>query len=126
MKQDIINFMSIFSENDRLQLEKLVYDETLEPSFDSIKSCLVWSDERPADLSSDGYEKLCDLWIVRSFIHQNLPQTNWGLDPDYFKSVWDAALEENIKWPGFKRLTLSEKDNKYLKQMLKEEDNNAI
>ncbi len=106
--------MPFFSERDRALVESLRYDSSLKPAFDSIKGCLVWPDERPDNLSPDGYEKLCDLLIARSFIHENRPFSSWKLEPHHFAQVWEDAIADKIQWPGFQRLKLSEEDQAYL------------
>ena len=84
-------------------------------TFDLLKYCLTWTDERPAThLSNEGREFLTILWIVRGFIHRSLPKEQWGLDPDYFNEVWEFGLANVAQWPGFKRLVLSEADRAYL------------
>jgi hypothetical protein len=96
-------------------LNKLVFVTDAEPSFELLKYCLVWSDERPlAHLSVEGQEFLSDLWIVRGFIHRSLPNDQWGLDPKYFTEVWEFGLLNAPYWPGFRRLSLSEADSAYL------------
>lgn len=111
--------MSCFSANDLEQIEQLVFEPNLKPNFDAIKFCLMWQDEKPARISIEGYEKLCDLWIARSFIyHRKLPRERWGLDPDYFWTVWQTALNENIKWPGFRRINLLREDENFLNQQI--------
>ncbi len=105
--------MSYFSDKDLILIENLEYDPNIRPGFDFIKDALIWSDERPNDLSSEGYEKLCDLWIARSFIHKQIPFSSWKLDPYYFEEVWAAALKQKIKWPGFQRIDLTEEDKAF-------------
>ena len=107
-----------FYDRDRKLIEALRYDAALKPSFELIKSCLVWEDERPEGLTPDGYDKLCDLWIARSFIHRNLPFSSWTLAPDYFEGAWKAASEDGFSWPGFRRLQLSAEDLAYYEQCL--------
>jgi hypothetical protein len=36
--------------------------------------------------------------------------------------VWEQALKEIPNWPGFKRLKLSEKDQEYYEQKIKQND----
>jgi hypothetical protein len=106
------------SDADRKKLEELRFDPKAEPSFNLMKSCLVWPDELAEGLSRDGYELLGDLWIVRGFFHRGVPREQWGLDPAYFEGVW--AENETVKWPGFLRLQLSDRDKKYLADSLAE------
>jgi hypothetical protein len=111
-----------FSERDLGLIEALQYDPDLAPSYESIKSCLVWDDERADNLTPDGYEKLCDLWIARSFVHQRRPFSSWWLAPDHFEKVWADANAANFNWPGFKRLVLREEDREYLNTCLEDEN----
>jgi len=110
--------MSYFLGNDLKLIEALVYNPSLEPSFDVMRDALVWDDERPDGLSREGYEKLCDLWIVRSLIHRGISFTDWPLDPEYFGTVWSQAQKQGFKWPGFNRLHLSQKDREYYEKSL--------
>lgn len=103
-----------FTQDDRVRLEELVFDPTCEPSYELMKACLVWPDERPAMISKDGYEMLGDLWIVRGFIHRQVPCEQWGLDPNYFQEVWRNALSDVPNWPGFRRMHLSQLDQAYM------------
>lgn len=103
-----------FSPEDRDILQRLIFDPTAQPSFELMKACLVWPDERPNQISKEGYELLGDLWIVRGYIHKGLPANQWGLDPAYFQIVWNQALSDVPEWPGFQRLVLSDTDGAYL------------
>jgi hypothetical protein len=105
--------MNYFSGKDLELIEALDYQPELEPSYEVIKDALIWEDERPSGLSTDGYEKLCDLWIARSFIHREIPFSNWSLDPKYFENVWSEAIKQGFKWSGFNRLILSKNDKDY-------------
>jgi hypothetical protein len=109
---------SFFSGRDLQLIEALQYDPDLTPGFESIKSCLVWRDECPDGLTPDGYEKLSDLLVARSFIHQGRPFTSWKLAPELFGNVWSEANAANFRWPGFNRTTLSAADQEYLKACL--------
>ena len=73
-------------------LGNCVLDPDAEPSFELLKYCLVWPDERPNGLSRDGWRLLGDLLIVRGFLHRGVPSEEWGLDPAYFRQVWEDAL----------------------------------
>lgn len=109
--------MTYFSRQDLELIEALTYDPVSEPSYDLIKDALIWEDERPNGLTQDGYEKLCDLWIARSFIHKRIPFSSWKLDPTFFENVWSEAMRHGFSWPGFNRIELSEKDQKYYEAM---------
>lgn len=103
-----------FKREDRVHLESLTFDPMCEPSYEWIRACLIWPDERPTKISSDGYELLGDLWIVRGFIHKHVPRERWGLDPEYFQEVWENALVDVPNWPGFRRMQLSISDQAYM------------
>src|SRR5262245_35937210 len=108
-----------FTQEDRESLERLAFDPRCEPSYELLKACLVWPDERPAQISKEGYELLCDLWIVRGFLHRGLPPEKWGLDPGYFQEGWRNGRADVPHWPGFRRLELKEADRAYLLQSIK-------
>lgn len=107
----------LFVGEDLRLIELLTYKPSLKPSYDHIKNCLAWDDERADGLTPAGYEILCDLWIARSFIHRGLSFSIHELDPNYFRVVWERALGQKFKWPGFQRLTLSEEDKTYFERM---------
>lgn len=111
--------MTTLSEHDREAIGRLAYDPNAAPSFEVLKHCLVWPDERPTNISPAGYELLNDLWIVRGFMHRKLPRSEWGLDPAYFEQVWDFAQRELPQWPGFKRVVLADHDRAYLEECLR-------
>ena len=113
--------MAYFSERDRAIVEALKYDPALTPAYESMRSALVWADERPDGLTSEGYEKLCDLWICRACIHRGDPTFSRTLNPAYFRELWAIALAEHIKWPGFNRLELSAEDRAYYERAMREE-----
>jgi hypothetical protein len=107
------------SSHDLSTLNNLAFDARVEPEFEVIKHCLTWADERPLiKLSDSGQEFLSDLWIIRGFIHRLIPSEQWGLDPKYFSEVWNFGLLHVAQWPGFRRLTLTEKDNLYLQHSI--------
>lgn len=109
----------VIPEHDLGLLRQLVFEPSAEPNFELLKYCLIWPDERPSEpLSNEGREFLSDLWIVRGFIHRSVPNEKWGLDPNYFKDVWNFGLANVAQWPGFKRLELSEADRAYLTSCL--------
>jgi hypothetical protein len=112
--------MGYFSDRDRALVEALTFDPQAKPSFELLKGCLVWADERANNLTSEGYDRLCDLWIARSLIHRGEPLDSLSIGGDRFKNAWEQALAEDIRWPGFQRLTLSPEDRAYYKQSLKE------
>lgn len=103
---------------DRAAIERLVFDPSLAPRFELLKSCLVWEDERPRELSSDGYQYLTYLWAVRGFIHKGVPFERWGLDPEPFRHTWNDAFDTCLRWPGFRRLGLSTRDRAFLSDQL--------
>jgi hypothetical protein len=115
--------MPVFNARDLRLIEDLGYNPDLEPSFDEIKGCLVWEDERPSGLTPEGYERLCDLWIIRGYIHREVSPHQWGIDPSsgYFQDLWKQAQTEQIKWSGFRRMKLSSKDRHYLNACLREQ-----
>jgi hypothetical protein len=107
-----------FDDRDRALVEALTYDPAEQPAYEYIKGCLVWRDERPDGMTPMGYERLCDLWIARSYLHRGMPLNSGPFDPDYFEKAWKHALRDGIHWPGFRRLTLSPEDKAYYELQL--------
>jgi hypothetical protein len=107
---------------DVASLRALRLDPLAKPSFESLKACLVWPDERPSNISSSGYELVCDLWATRGFMHRGLKQEDWGLDPAHFRRAWEYGLRVAPDWPGFGRLTLTAEDRVYLERCLADGD----
>lgn len=108
----------LFTGNDLRLIDSLVYDPSLEPSFEFLKACLVWSDERPDGLTPAAYDKLCSLWVARSLLHNGLDFSDHPINPEYCRKLWQRAIEEIPDWPGFKRLTLTQKDKVYYREEL--------
>ena len=108
------------SPDDRAVIESLEFDPSLEPSFDIIKSCLAWPDEVPKGISGKGNMLVGRLLIWRSFLHREMPEEAWGLDPSPYRLAWQSAVSEKLSWPGFRRLTLSSKDKQFLEKCLAE------
>jgi hypothetical protein len=107
-------------------LNELVLDVSSKPLFDPMRDCLFWEDEGwNLQLVEPERDVLVDLWIVRGFIHRQVPIQKWGVGEgsyEYFKGVWDEAFLKAPNWPGFKRLVLSKLDNEYLNTGLLDEN----
>lgn len=112
----------LFADRDLGLIESLEYNPELKPRFDHMRECLVWSDEEPSGLTPSGYDALCDLWIARSFLHRGLDFSTYEFSPDYFRTIWDRAIAQGLRWPGFNRLTLNEEDRDYYEKMLADND----
>lgn len=112
--------MVYFSDKEQVAFNSLEFDPTQKPYFDPMRYCLRWFDEEPSNLDSEGYEKLLDLVIARSFVHANKPRTEWYVleKTTYFVDCWQAAEKEIPEWPGFIRKDLSENDRLYLQSAL--------
>ena len=110
----------LFTGNDLVLIEQLVFDSSLEPSFDLMRDCLVWADEIPDGLTPDAFDYLCDLLIARSLFHKGLTLDDHPLSPDYCKTIWARAVNQNLKWTGFQRIEVGAKDLEYL-QLMREE-----
>ncbi len=105
-----------FTAKDLDILRALRYDSTLKPNFESLKGCLVWKDERPRGLSLDADNLLNSLIIARAPIHRGLTLDDLPFDPEYYKELWALAQQQISDWLGFKRLTLSDEDRRYLEE----------
>ncbi|AKT37849.1 hypothetical protein [Chondromyces crocatus] len=110
-----------FSELDREKIERLEYDPASEPSYELVKSHLVWPDEEPTAVSEAAYDLLCILWFIRGLMHRHVPPAHWGPDAAALQNAWQDALREIPRWPGFKRLELSEADRAFLDRCTREE-----
>jgi hypothetical protein len=115
----------VFTGNDLRLMESLVYDANLEPSYEFLKGCLVWTDERPEGLTPAAYDKLGSLWIARSLLHRGLDFSDHPINPEYCRNLWERAIRQVSNWPGFKRLTLSEKDKRYYETKMNEASEKA-
>jgi hypothetical protein len=102
-----------FSDHDLLLIEGLIYVDGLIPSYESMKDCLIWSDECPENITPQGYELLCDLWIARSFIHKGQDFSSYPLDSSFFSETWEKAIKLNLKWPGLRADRISSINQRY-------------
>src|SRR5689334_1480955 len=106
--------MPLFSDRDRAIVEALRYDPAAKASFELLKSCLIWADEHPDNITPEGYDIVCDLWVARSYLHRGEPI------PERFHIVWEQAQSEGLRWIGFRRLTLSAEDKEYYEVSLRD------
>ena len=114
--------MPYFEGRDLALIESLTYNPDLEPYYDQMRGYLVWVDEIcDVGMTSEGYKKLQDLLLARSFIHLGKPFSSFILDPTYLAEVWEKVLKSNFSWPGFNRLELSTKDMDFLLKSQEEE-----
>ena len=111
--------MSYFLGEDLEIIEALVYQPELSPCYDPMRDALVWMDEWPRSISSEGFKKLWRLWVARSFLHRGIPFSSYRLNPDLLERIWSEALMQGFKWPGFNRLELSQEDREYYEEQRK-------
>jgi hypothetical protein len=104
----------LFIGKDLQLIQNLRYDPALTPSFEGLRGCLIWDDERPDGLSPEAYNYLSSLWGARSLLHKGLSLSDHPINPEYATDIWQRALKQVPNWPGFKRLKLTEKDAQYL------------
>jgi len=117
--------MEYFNKEDLALIENLKYDPNLKPSYDLIKGCLVWPDEIPSGLSSEGLFLLGYVLPARGLIQKNIPfnSKNHAVTRVFgsqLEKAWNLVLSNNLKWPGMRRLNLSAEDMEYLKKNEKE------
>jgi hypothetical protein len=112
--------MAHFTAAELNALDRLPFDEKVEPYYDPLRSSLRWFDEELQGAVGESYEHLLDLVIVRGWIHQGRERESWNaLGPTtYFSEMWDEAMNGAPNWPGFKRIKLSEKDRAYFEREL--------
>ncbi|MDX2106002.1 MAG: hypothetical protein SFY67_06325 [Candidatus Melainabacteria bacterium] len=111
----------LFSERDRILIEKLKYDPALEPKYNALSGVLIWQDELPSNVTPNGHDVLGTLWTGRSMLHRGFTLSDAPINPEYCIEVWEQALTEIPNWPGFKRLTLNETDKTFLNKNLAQE-----
>jgi hypothetical protein len=102
-----------FSPEDSDKLNSLGYVSDISPRFEMIKSILVWEDEIPKRISEDGMDKLYDLLIARSYVHDNQLFSSHFSGGKHLEKAWTESRNEIPNWPGFKRLLLSKKDRHF-------------
>ncbi len=103
-----------FTGRDLDLMRSLKYDPSLEPIYEYLRGCLIWEDERPEGLTPAADDLVGSLIIARSLFHKGLTLEDHPIDPSYCKELWGSAQRQIGGWPGFKRLSLSDKDRKYL------------
>jgi hypothetical protein len=103
-----------FTGRDLDLMRSLKYDPSLEPIYEYLRGCLIWEDERPEGLTPAADDLVGSLIIARSLFHKGLTLEDHPIDPSYCKELWGSAQQQIGGWPGFKRLSLSDKDRKYL------------
>jgi hypothetical protein len=105
----------LFTGRDLEMVESLVYEPDLEPGYDILRGCLAWMDEGlMAPLTPAAHRNLQDLIVARSYIQEGRDFSEWTFGPDRFRRVWKRALKQGFRWPGFKRLTLTDSDKAFL------------
>jgi hypothetical protein len=102
-----------FSPEDSDKLNALTYQSEIDPDFEMIKSVLIWNDEIPFGISQDGMEKLWNLLIARSYLHDNRAFSSHFSGGKHLETAWSESKQNIPNWPGFKRLSLSEKDRRF-------------
>jgi hypothetical protein len=113
---------TLFISRDLKLIEELVLDPKLEPRFNALSAYLMWMDELPSGITSDGVDVLSSLWSARSLFHRGMSLADHPINPEYSRRVWEQALKEIPGWPGFQRLKLSEKDKSYFEEMIGKEN----
>jgi hypothetical protein len=73
--------MNLLSPTDRSTIEACVFDGSCLPSYEWVRGCLIWPDERPDSvlgMHGFGYELLGDLWTGRGLIHRGCQSSDGG------------------------------------------------
>jgi hypothetical protein len=105
-------------DRDIIEAQILVIES--KPSYESIKSCLIWPDEIPSGLSMNGHTFILNLLAARSYLHRGIPMVG---RLERLRSDWENALSSRLKWTGFKRIAISVADLEYLQAQIKSERN---
>jgi len=107
---------AILSKEDRSLVESQPFDPLAKPSYESIKSCLIWPDEFPFKLSSEGHKRIHTLLACRSYMHRRIPLIG---RLEYLRQGWEEAVSAKLNWNGFKRVSISNEDLAYLLEQIK-------
>jgi hypothetical protein len=59
------------------------------------------------------------LWIARSLLHQGLDFSDDPINAEFTRDIWNRAIQQIPKWPGFKRISMSKKDAEYYEHEMK-------
>lgn len=112
-----------FSKSEIREINKLTYKPELKPIYQILRMYLEWADECPNPCNMRLYDKLIVLWIARAFFYHdiNYPMPVLNKTERYYRKTWDKAIEQDINWPGFKRLSLSEAERKFYFECLEKE-----
>jgi hypothetical protein len=108
----------LFSDHDRELIESLLFNASMKPEFNAVSACLCWDDEWPREITNKGHRKLRELWMARSYLHNDNSFDAAGEYAEEWREVWEQAIQEIPTWPGFKRVTLSEEDRAFLSGQL--------
>lgn len=95
----------MLSDRDRELVESLPFDPNATAAFNAITACLVWSDELPSGLTPYGYDFMRDLLVARGYLHRGVPPEAWD-SPERLER-WNEALAAELRWNGFRRVTLT-------------------
>ena len=106
------------SDPDRLLIETQELDLHSKPSYESIKSCLIWADELPDGLSMDGRRFILSLLAARSYLHRGIPMVG---RLQRLRLEWDNAISSGLRWTGFNRIETSADAMVYLQNSIESE-----
>ncbi|MCW5824007.1 MAG: hypothetical protein KIT34_14480 [Cyanobacteria bacterium TGS_CYA1] len=113
---------NLFLDRDKRLIDALVFDQSLKPKFNDLADYFFWLDELPENFTPEGFDILASLWLGRSLLHQGKKLEDHPINPEHCIRVWNQALVEIPNWPGFKRLSLNEADNKLFQECLANEN----
>jgi hypothetical protein len=108
------------SKADREIIEAQILVTESQPSYESIKSCLIWPNELPSGLSMDGHTFILNLLAARSYLHRNIPMTG---RLERLRVDWEIALSSGLKWIGFKRISIPAAHLEFLVSQIESERN---
>lgn len=108
-------------------IESVGFQRDASPVYDEWLDALIWDDEWPEGLSLEGNEFVLSLITARSFLHTPQKKDNLAalsVDVESLILLWKESIDSGLKWSGFQRIVLDEKDRNYLlhqKALLKDE-----
>jgi hypothetical protein len=115
--------MTLFSSNDARLIRALEYDRRAVAGFEVIKTCLIWSDETPSDMSNEGRALLGDVLGARGMLHRGIAVHEM---PSTFAQAWMDFQRDFPGWPGFRRTVLSPEERAYLTTELRRLEDDEV
>jgi hypothetical protein len=98
------------TDRQKIEAAKPDPDPDADCQYDPMRSMLVWTDDRPPDLSADGRFFIKLLSCARKFIHDGDVRLE---NHRNFRELWDWAKANGLRWNGFAHIELTAEERAY-------------